>query len=81
MKNAFSEFTLSHEKVVTKEPDENVDHVKDFDDVEANYVSALCKAKSVKHKVASSIQSTVSGHDSEMLGLLSLPKVELEVFS
>ena len=93
LKRSFTSFTACHEQVVCKDTDEDVDHDKYFEEVQANYVNALCKAKPFKHNVSSSDASQASqgqvsgkvqgqGHtDSDLLNLLSLPKVELEVFS
>ena len=77
LKQNFAEFTSVHDQVVSKESDENVEHDKYFDEVQCNYVNALCKAKSIMHT-----NTTVIGQsDNDDFNLLSLPKVELEVFT
>ena len=79
VKQAFSEFTASHEQVVNLDTDENADHDGYFEQVQTNYIKVLSRAKSIKSVPAQESKSTLVPGP-EVFNLLSLPKVELEVF-
>jgi len=82
LKSSFSEFSAAHDKVVDSETDETVDYEKHYCEVQSKYVDALTAAKSAKEKISRGIENLVESTDqSDMIGILSLPKVEIEVFS
>ena len=77
IKSAFSDFSKSHESVVALDPDNEIVHDSYFDNVESNYYKILSRAKEANVSETSAFKSS----DSTVVGLLSLPKLELEIFT
>ena len=75
-KTAFAEFSKTHEDVAKLDPDSEVSHDVYYDQAETNYFKILSRVKESKP-----VEIKSSSVDSTVVGLLSLPKLELEVFT
>ena len=80
-KVAFDDFSKSHDEVTSLDEANILDHEVYYDHVESNFLKILATAKDVKQAAASFSSPVPSSPSSDVIGLLSLPKLELEVFS
>ena len=80
-KAAFADFSKEHEEVVKLDEDNDMQNDAYYNQVESNFLKVLANAKDVKTPVPKVQSSNLSASNTTVVGLLSLPKLELEVFT